>query len=309
MQTLTAEHFVRNMKRHMEEHEARFVFFLGAGCSISSGIPGAARLVGDWLPRLHYEQTGGGGDFDAWLEEEFPDHDKDNPAASYAPVFRRLCHTPLLRQRAIEKIVTRKDPGFGYAVLAQLMTHPKFGEGCNRILTTNFDDLVADALYLYTRTKPLVIVHESLIGFVEVGRNRPLVIKLHGDALLDPKNLEDETAELTGSVTPVLAKILEETGLVFIGYGGNDAGITRFLSNLPEGNLPVGVYWVNDQKPDTAFSQWLDGQAGACWVQHRDFDTLMLLIRGEFDLDHPDEKRFDALMDTYKDTFKPTFPR
>ena len=257
METITAEHFVRRLKRHMEEYDARFVFFLGAGCSISSGIPGASRLVRDWLPKVHREHTGGSIDFDEWLSETFPKHDKDNPAASYASVFRRLCPTPLLRQREIERIVTKKDPGFGYAVLAQLMNHPKFGEKCNRILTTNFDGLVADALYLYTRTKPLVIIHDSLISFVEVGRTRPLVVKLHGDALLEPKNLEEETAELSKNVADVLATILNETGLIFVGYGGNDESISRFLSGLPPDSLPHGVYWINDAKPDTPFGQWL----------------------------------------------------
>ena len=288
----------------MAEYDARFVFFLGAGCSISSGIPGAARLVRDWLPKLHHDQTGGDIPFDTWLSEHFNEHDEDNPAASYAKVFKRLCHTSVLRQRAIEGIVTRKDPGFGYAVLARLMTHPDFGQKCNRVLTTNFDDLVADALYLYTRTKPLVIIHDSLISFVEVGRTRPLVVKLHGDALLEPKNLEEETAELSKDVADVLATILKETGLVFLGYGGNDKSISHFLSALPPDSLPHGVYWVNDSKPDTPFGQWLDQKNGAFWVQHRDFDTLMLLMRQEFNLDHPDEKRFEALMDTYKETFK-----
>ena len=47
---------------------------------------------------------------------------------------------------------------------------------------TNFDDMVADALYLYTQKKPLVMVHESLASFVDTGRTRPTVLKLHGDA-------------------------------------------------------------------------------------------------------------------------------
>ena len=304
MKTITAEHFVRQLKRHMEEHDARFVFFLGAGCSISSGIPGASRLVRGWLSTLHEEQTAGNIPFDKWLNVQFPDYNELNPAGSYAKVFKRLCHTPLLRQRAIEKIVTRKDPAFGYAVLAQLMTHSKFGQNCNRVLTTNFDDLVADALYLYTRTKPLVIIHDSLISFVEVSRARSLIVKLHGDALLEPKNLEDETSELGTEVAEVLAKILQESGLVFIGYGGNDQSISRFFSTLPPDALPLGVYWINDEVPDTAIGEWLENNNGSFWVPHLDFDSLMLLMRREFDLDHPEEKRFDALMEIYRETFK-----
>ena len=51
------------------------------------------------------------------------------------------------------------------------------------VLTTNFDDLVADALYLFTAARPLVIHHESLANFIRPTRTRPLVVKLHGDAI------------------------------------------------------------------------------------------------------------------------------
>ena len=42
----------------------------------------------------------------------------------------------------------------------------------------------------------------------------------------------------------------------------------------------------------------------AIWVNHRDFDELMLLILGEFELDHPNEGRFKRLLDGYFETFK-----
>jgi hypothetical protein len=37
------------------------------------------------------------------------------------------------------------------------------GKHCNINLTTNFDGMVADALYLYTNKKHIVIFHESLL--------------------------------------------------------------------------------------------------------------------------------------------------
>ena len=172
MDELGVEHFVRHLKRMLSEQEGNFVFFLGAGCSISSGIPGAKDLVQGWLPQLYQEATGGNILFEEWLPKAFPNYDKDNPAASYARVMRQLFRQPPQRQREIEQIVSHKDPAFGYAVLAQLITNENYGPRCNLVLTTNFDDLVADALYLYTRNKPLVILHESLIGFVETGRTR-----------------------------------------------------------------------------------------------------------------------------------------
>jgi len=113
-----------------------------------------------------------------------------------------------------------------------MMTFEDIGRHCNVVQTVNFDDLIADALYLYTQKKPLVISHESLSGFVKITRTRPLIMKLHGDARLDPKNTEKETQGLAENVRKVLKNLLHETGLIFIGYGGHDESIAEILTEL-----------------------------------------------------------------------------
>lgn len=50
--------------------------------------------------------------------------------------------------------------------------------------------------------------------------------------------------------------------------------------------LRRGVYWVNEEIPDTPFGNWLY-DSKATWVRHRDFDQLMALIWAEFGLGHP----------------------
>jgi len=52
MKTMGAEEFVRRLKVHIQDEDCRFAFFLGSGCSVSSGIPAAGELVKGWLPRL-----------------------------------------------------------------------------------------------------------------------------------------------------------------------------------------------------------------------------------------------------------------
>ena len=300
---MNVEHFVRQLKPTAAEHQGRLAFFVGAGCSISSGIPGAAALVKEWLPKLHYQMTGGGEPFDEWVAHELPGYKQGNPAASYASVMRRLFPLQPQRQREVETFALGKDPAFGYAVLARLITHKDFAPCFNLVLTTNFDDLVADALYLFTQRKPLVVAHESLAGFVETGGSRPLVIKLHGDALLEPKSLVEETAELDPAIQEVLTEQLRDRGLVFVGYGGNDRSISGFLKRLPPNALKWGVYWVNKQLPEADFGEWLKSRADAFWIEHLSFDELMVLVFQEFDLSHPDTRRFDKLMTTYRETF------
>jgi len=302
---LDAGEFVRRFKQLITEPEdSKFAFFIGAGCSISSGIPGAEGLVKNWLPRLKKLKKGDEsnyGDYKDWAKKQYG-YDGNNAASLYGTVIKDLFLTPEERQREIERITEGKDPGFGYAVLAQLMGHKNYGSHCNSVLTVNFDDLVADALYLYTQKKPLVISHDSLVGFVKLTRTRPLVIKLHGDARLEPKNTSQETEKLDENVGEVIKNFLSETGLIFVGYGRYDESIAELLKDLPESALPWGIYWINDKIPDGEIGQWLK-ERDAVWVKHTDFDELMLLIRDEFGLDHPDKKRFEKLNEQYYKTF------
>jgi tetratricopeptide (TPR) repeat protein len=298
-----AQEFVRRFKILLEDPDSRFVFFLGAGCSGSSGIPDAGALVRQWLPRLKVLRTGNDDNLQEWIDEEFPGYRADNASLFYGRVIEDLFLTREERQKEIERLTEGKDPGFGYAVLSQIVSNKTVGRHCNIILTTNFDDMVADALYLYTNKKPLVIAHETLVGFVRISRTRPLVIKLHGDARLSPKNTEIETQELDESVKKVLKNLLSEVGVVFIGYGGNDKSIVSILKDLHKDALPGGVWWINDKMPDNEMAQWLN-ERNVKWVNHLDFDELMLLLLNELGLKHPEGKRFDRLIKTYFDTFE-----
>ncbi len=258
LREMDVEEFVRRFKNKMDENEdSKFVFFLGAGCSVSSGIPDAGELVRNWLPRLKRLKTGDDNDYEDWAKEHYQGYDGTNGSLFYGNIINDLFKTSVGRQREIERFTEGKDPSFGYAVLAKLMSHKKYGRNCNAVLTTNFDDLVADALYLYTHKKPIIISHDSLVGFVRTTRMRPLVIKLHGDALLQPRNTESETSQLPSRLKEVLNNFLYETGLIFVGYGGNDKSIAEILNQLPEGSLPWGIYWIGDTIPENNIGEWL----------------------------------------------------
>ena len=82
-----------------------------------------------------------------------------------------------------------------------------------------------------------------------------------------------------------------------------DRSISGFLKGLPPNALKWGVYWVNDQLPETDFGEWLESRTEAFWIEHLSFDELMVLVFQEFDLSHPDTRRFDKLMTTYRETF------
>ena len=301
LRVLAAHEFVRRLRDMTEDRGRSFAFFLGAGCSVSSGIPAAAGLVRQWLARLRDLRCPGAENLQHWAAEEIGSYDPLDPAASYGDVMEQLFLTPQERRREIERLCDHRWPSFGYAVLAALVAMPG---GCfNVVLSTNFDELVPDALYLYTTARPLVILHECLAGFIRPSPTRPLVVKLHGDHRLAPANTDEETASLKQQIEARALAALSDRGLIFIGYGGRDRGITGMLQRLPAEALPLGAYWVNRNLPPKPLLDWLI-ERDAIWVQSGDFDRLMLLVHDIFELPHPTKERFDRLFDGYWKTYR-----
>ena len=299
---MEVEEFVKRLKRLLSS-EGMAAFFLGAGASISSGIPGAGALSKEWVKELYSVQRHTGEAFDDWRARCCEVYDDSRPATAYTALMQQLFPMPSERQREIERVVGGRDPGFAYATLAQLLATEGIGQRCNIVLTTNFDDLVADALYLYTRSRPLVVTHGSLVQYAAVGRSRPTVIKLHGDAMLRPLNTDDELATLAQEYLDALGQHLQSRALVVIGYGGNDVGVFEAIKALPANTISHGIYWVSDVLPDNAFGKWLRTRSDVFHVKHLDFDELMAVVKTEFDLPNPDERRFNDLMARYRDTF------
>jgi len=248
IRNIDVEEFARRLNKEASA-DKRFALFLGAGCSVSSGIPAAAALVkGRWLPRLRDYQAPHRSDLDVWAREVIDDYDAAKPSLAYGKLIDRLFITAEDRQREIEDLCDRRTPSFGYAVLAQLVA---LEDGpFNVVLTTNFDDLLSDALYLYTDARPLVIYHESLAAFIRPTRTRPLIVKLHGDHRLSPRNTVLETEVLEREIQRHTAMVLHDRGLIFMGYGGGDVGILKMLNDLPMEALPFGAYWVHPEETD-----------------------------------------------------------
>ncbi|MCL5096249.1 MAG: SIR2 family protein, partial [Candidatus Omnitrophica bacterium] len=237
---MSAEEFSRRLKTMCDHPDSRFAFFIGSGCSVSSGIPAAANLVkSHWLPRLRDLRAPRRKDLEKWAADAIAGYSAENPAAAYGSVMDQLFLLPEERQREVEMLCEGKFPGFGYAALANLMTME--GGRFNVALTTNFDDLVADALYLFTQARPLVVPHESLGNYLRPTHTRPLVVKLHGDHRLPPLNTRHASEEVKNDVEKRVRAVVRDRGLIFLGYGGNDESTASMLSGFTEEALPLGV--------------------------------------------------------------------
>jgi protein O-mannosyl-transferase len=300
---ISASEFARRLNADLSTQDKRYAFFLGSGCSVSSGIKTAGGLVADeWLPKLRDMMAPEQADHAVWGKDEF-DYDHANPAASYGILMERLFLQREAQQREIERLCDNKFPAFGYSVLAALMEHTKANGTFNVVLTTNFDDLVADALYLFTSIRPLVIHHESLAGYIRPTRTRPLIVKIHGDNHLSPYNTPQETSVLPDKTNVQVRNLLHDRGLIFLGYSGNDESVVKLLEALPDDALPLGVYWCSQTEPECRLSEWLHKRQ-AVWVESPRFDEFMLLVHAAMNLSLPKPKRFEDVFDKLMETYK-----
>jgi len=299
---IDARELVGRLERCEGESDRRFAFFLGAGCSRSAGIPTSRELVVHrWLPRLCEEKAPGRADFESIVRELIPDYDPDDPATSYGALIERLFLTPEERQREIDALCEGRTPGFGHAVLARLIARQT--SRFDVVFTTNFDDLLTDAFYLYTAARPLVVQHESLPTFVRPSRSRPLIVKLRGDHDLAPRVTRLDPAALEGEIAGQIAALLGDRGLVLVGFGGRDPGICRLFEALPASALPHGVYWVDKRAPEGRMRAFLRDR-GALWVSSVHFDELMFLVHRAFDMPHPDPSRLQRILAGYHRSFR-----
>ena len=301
LQKISAVEFVNRLKEDCRVPDKNYVLFLGAGCSVSSGIPDASSLVKEWLERLYELNHEGNIKYENWLTKIFPNYSTENAASFYGPLMKRRFHSEGDRQAEIERICSNKYPGFGYAVLSDLILNRN--EKFNIVLTTNFDDLIADSLYIYQGVRPLVIGHESLASFIRPTRTRPLIVKLHGDYHLSPLNIPEEIKNIKEEYIYQTSTLLYDRGVIFIGYGGNDVGIKDMFERLPSNALPFPIYWVSQHEPNCLLKEFLL-KKNAIWVEKFDFDELMLLLKNCFGINHPERRIWENVFQNYIDVYE-----
>ncbi len=281
--------------REGKDNSERFCFIIGAGASVSSGIPAGVTLECDWMREM--EEWPGLGEIrgiaERLRERKRLEHDFEEieaaweetkksgeplPSKYYFDIYK-LRFFPNHRNGYyyLEKVMADKKPGFGYHPLALMLTE---GSGNNLVITTNFDSLVEDALFLYTDSKPLVINHELLADYAgDSNIKRPIIAKVHRGIFFDPLNQPEDTNELKGRWRDVLVSVFQSYTPIVIGYGGGDNSLMNLLE---EDNVRMknGLYWCYMEKyglPDQKIQKLVQEKKGY-FVRTAGFDATMLAL-------------------------------
>ena len=226
--------------------------FLGAGASISSGMPSAQRCIWEWKQDIFVTNNptlreavgelslpGTRQRIQRWLDQR-----GNYPAAGHLDeysFYAKECYpTGQDRRVFFQSYVAKAKPHTGYRLLPLLA---KAGL-VRSVWTTNFDGLV-----------PRASAAVDLIC-IEVGIDTPhraerpqaegelRAISVHGDYRYDNlKNTEAELQQQEAALRTELLHELQDYDLVVLGYSGRDASIMEVLREAYAGTSPCRLFW------------------------------------------------------------------
>lgn len=253
----------------------KYCFLLGAGASVSSGIPSGWTLANKWfneIKEILEEEK-----FNIWIQEK--KINKDNLASSYSAIYEKRFEVNKSEGYfEIQKNLENNEPSIGYAYLAKILSESnhKF------VITTNFDSLIEDSLFLYTSSKPLVCGHESLASYIDTHTNRPTIVKIHRDVLLEPFSEEEKIDKLKKQWKDALKPLVSNFHLIVVGYAGNDGSLMDYLSEIKDRK---NIYWckresstISNEKINTLLSN------NDFIVNIDGFDSLMIEIKSSLNI-------------------------
>lgn len=317
---LTTKRFIQLF--HETKDKQRFCFILGAGASVDSKIKAGNRLEMIWMDELMgeidispghrmnpddtrklakdlYDEDEIEHNFDqiekAWevarseavkKGEKLNTKDVLGPTLSseyYFDLYKLRFHpNPRNGYRYLEDLMETATPSLGYHSLALTLTKDNRH---NLVITTNFDSLTEDALFLYTPKRPLVVGHESLTAYIDSDMNRPIIAKIHRGLMFDPFNSPETTDHLQKEWQKSLDYAFKTYTPIVIGYGGGDGSLMAYLK---ETELSKGIYWCYMEEfglPGKEIQKFVRKKNG-CFVSIKGFDKLMMELGKDF---YPDD--------------------
>jgi tetratricopeptide (TPR) repeat protein len=232
------------------DHPAHFL--IGAGCSISAGIPSATDLI----KTIHAEYA-----------DECASLDKDS-LHSYGACMALLSINE--RRDLIRPYLENAKVNWGTIALAQLIV-----EGfVERVLTVNFDLVLENAC-------GLLGLQPAVYDFGVAPANdpamvvSPAIVHLHGQSYgLVLLNTDEETQKHREKLQPILVDSLRSAPLLVIGYSGSADGIFQTLLKEFEGREPF--YWVSYDEEPASHIHPFAARNHFQFIGGADFDRFMI---------------------------------
>lgn len=267
---------------------------IGAGASISSGVPSAASCIWEWKRSIFLTANAGleaqfaelslpavRAKIQRWLDAQrvYPTNDSPEEYGAYI----KACYPIADDRRAFfQDKVRQAVPHIGYRLLVKLAEAGII----QSVWTPNFDGLTAKAA-----------ADSESLTVIEVGidcqgrlprppkRNELICVSLHGDYRYDQlKNTPAELQQQEKLLRGELVDKLRDLPLVVVGYSGRDTSLMAALEEGYSGSGTGVLYWCGygDGETPKPVRRLLDiaraKGRGAFYVQAAGFDDLMLRL-------------------------------
>jgi hypothetical protein len=288
---LDLDAFVRSVGINRATQHA---LLLGAGASISSGIPSAATCIWEWKRSIFLTKNPGlesqfaelslpavRAKIQRWLDRQ--GHYPSEGASEEYGVFVRECFPIAEDRRAFfaEKI-RLAVPYIGYRLAVKLAEAGVI----QSIWTPNFDGLAARAAGLSKIVSAIEIGIDSQERlFRKPRRNELVCVSLHGDYRYDAlKNTPEELQQQEKKLREAFIDQLRDTPLLVSGYSGRDASLMTALHEAYSVPGTGALYWCGfgDAEMPEEVERLIEtararGRA-AYYIPSGGFDDLMLRI-------------------------------
>jgi Flp pilus assembly protein TadD len=290
---MTMSQLVSEIGRHQP---AELALLLGAGASKSSGVSLASEMIDEWRQELFEaadipDDARAGLTAKEWLKSNQKKYQWFEGDMEYSDLFELRYRTPSRRQKYIEQKIEGVRPGWGYLYLANIIVSAR---RFTTVFTTNFDDLINQALGSFLRHNAVVCNADSLVDQISFLSDRAKIVKLHGDYLFaDLRNTEVELRELGQRMAAKFSELARQRGLVVVGYAGRDQSVMSMIETLlgDSKSFPHSIYW--GLRRGEVPSKWVKSLS----TQHadrfelfecHDFDAFMADIHASLKLELPE---------------------
>lgn len=228
------------------------VLFLGAGTSITSGMPSAQMCIWEWKREIFLTNNLGlqaqfselsltsvRKRIQRWLDRQgiYP---AEGAPEEYAVYIEACYPIPESRRAYFQKKVRNAKPHTGYQLL------PSLASCCliKSVWTTNFDQLTSRSLASSSVT-PIEVGLDSMHRIVRgVNAGELLIVSLHGDYRYDHlKNTDQELQAQEKALGAALVQELKDDPVIVCGYSGRDASIMDAFSKGMEVRRNGSIYW------------------------------------------------------------------
>lgn len=272
------------------------MFLLGAGSSVSAGIPTAWDMIWDFKRTLFCAENKKPISYCQDLSnpvtrgiiQSYFDTKKTYPVSGaeteYAYYFETLYQNENDRRRYIEQLVSNGKPSYGHLVLASLLKLDKI----RVVWTTNFDRIIEDAtIPILGGSGKLVTANldNANVAFQALNEGRwPILVKLHGDYQSTKlKNTSDELKKQDAVLVDAFVDSCKRYGLAVMGYSGRDKSIIDALQKVVDSGrgFPGGLFWFyrTENPPfegvQTLIKRAIEKGVDAHLIEIETFDELM----------------------------------